>query len=80
MLLLGHSCGHDRQREDGLNVENMSNSYGGKQRVIQPILIRKERGYLGSFNCKLNPGNFQHILFSETDAGHFWMNPVEQEE
>ena len=80
LLLFDHSCGHDRQREDGLNVENMSKSYGGKQRVIRPTLIREERGYLGSCNRKLNPGDTQHFIFSETDEGPFWMNPVEREE
>jgi hypothetical protein len=34
MLLFDHSCGHNRQREYGLNVENMSKSYREKQRVI----------------------------------------------
>jgi len=31
LFLSNHSCGHDRQREDGLNVENMSKAFGGKQ-------------------------------------------------
>jgi hypothetical protein len=55
-------------------------SYGGKQRVIQPSLIREERGYLGSFNRNLNPDDTQHFIFSKTDEGPFWMNPVKQEE
>jgi hypothetical protein len=80
LLLLDHSCGHNWQRENGLNVENMSKSYRGKQRVIRPTLIREEMGYLRSFNCKLNPGDTQHFIFSKTDEGPFWMNPLEQEE
>ena len=48
--------------------------------MIQPTLIREERGYLGSFNRKLNPGDTQHFIFSETDEGPFWMNPLEREE
>ena len=32
VFLLDHSCDHDRQREDGLNVAKMSKSFGGKQR------------------------------------------------
>jgi hypothetical protein len=67
------------QREDGLNKENMPKSYGGKQRGIRPTLIREGRGYLRSFNCKLNPGDMQHFIFAETDEGVFWMNPVERE-
>ena len=33
LFLFDHSCGHVRQRKDGLNVENMSKSYGGKQSI-----------------------------------------------
>jgi hypothetical protein len=80
LLLFDHSCGHDRQREDGLNVENMSKSYGGKQRIIRPSTIREERGYLGRFNRKLNPGDVQHFVFSDCDEGPFWMNNVEREQ
>ncbi len=47
LLLFDHSCGHDQQREDRLNVENMSKSYGGKQQIIWPSITREERGYLG---------------------------------
>jgi hypothetical protein len=28
VFLLDHSCGHDRQRDDGLNVAKMSKSLG----------------------------------------------------
>ena len=31
LFLFDHSCGHDRQREDGLSVTRMSKYYGGKQ-------------------------------------------------
>ncbi len=47
LLLFDYSCGHTPQREYRLNVENMSMSYGGKQRIIWPSPIREERGYLG---------------------------------
>jgi hypothetical protein len=30
LFLFDHFCGHDRQREDGLNVENMTKSFRGK--------------------------------------------------
>jgi hypothetical protein len=29
--LFDHSCGHDKNRADGLIVENMKKYYGGKQ-------------------------------------------------
>jgi TfoX/Sxy family transcriptional regulator of competence genes len=31
LFLFDHSCGHDRAREDALNVNNMNTGYGGKQ-------------------------------------------------
>jgi len=80
LLLFDHSCGHDRQREDGLNVENMSKSYGGKQRIIRPSLIKEENGYLGRFNRKLQRGDTQNFVFSANDDGPFWMNESEREE
>ncbi len=34
LFLFDHSCGHGCQREDGLNIENMSKSFGGKQAYL----------------------------------------------
>ena len=31
LFLFDHYCGHNRQKEDGLNVERMTKSYGGAQ-------------------------------------------------
>ncbi len=31
LFMLDHSCGHDRQRQGGLNVENMNKSFGGNR-------------------------------------------------
>jgi hypothetical protein len=36
LFLFDHSCGHDRQRKDGLNLENMSKNYGWKQSLLRP--------------------------------------------
>ena len=30
LFLFDYSCGHDKQREDGMNIKNMSKIYGGK--------------------------------------------------
>ena len=35
LFLFDHSCGHDKQQPDGLNSENMSKLYGGKQSYLQ---------------------------------------------
>ena len=77
LFLFDHSCGHEKQREDGLNMENMSKTYGGKQRLIQPTLIKEEAGYLGTYPRKLNPGDIQHMIFTEHDEGPFWMSSEE---
>jgi hypothetical protein len=66
-----NSCGHDRQWEDGLNVENMSIGYGGKQSRLRPSLMKQVDGYLGSFNQKLNTGDTQTMVFSANDDGPF---------
>jgi hypothetical protein len=46
LFLLDHLCGHDRQRNDGLNVVKMSKSFGGKQRSQRDTEIKQEDGYL----------------------------------
>ena len=38
-FLVDHSCGHDRQKEDGLNIRNMNREYGGKQRIINNSIM-----------------------------------------
>jgi hypothetical protein len=49
LFLLDHSCGHDRQRQDGLNVENMNKSYGGNKPKLRDTYIAQERGFLGPY-------------------------------
>ena len=81
LFLFDHSCGHDRQREDGLNVENMSKSFGGKQSNLRDTLIKEEAGYLGTFPRILSPGDVQHMVFQPSnDPGPFWFNETEKEE
>ncbi len=49
LFLFDQSHGHDKQRKDGLNVENMSKSYRGKQSFVQPTSIKEEAGHLGTY-------------------------------
>ena len=63
LFLFDHSCGHDKQREDGLNVNVMSKSYGGKQRILRTSNIKTHVGFLGNYPCTLNPGNSQKMVF-----------------
>jgi hypothetical protein len=75
--LFNHSSGHDKQREDGLNVKKMTKSFGGLQRKRRNTLIKKEKRYLGPYQCKLNPGDTQSMVLKEMDDGHFWMSSEE---
>ena len=79
VFLLDHSCGHDRQREDGLNVAKMSKSFGGKQRSQRDTTIKQEEGYLGPYLRQLNVGDIQKMNFTPDDSGPFWMTPEEKE-
>jgi hypothetical protein len=81
IFLFGHSCGHDRQREDGLNVEKMSKSYGGRaQRKMHKTKIKQSQGYLGQHSPKLQVGNTHSMVFNPMEAGPFWMTEVQRDE
>jgi len=77
--MLDHSYGHDRQREDGLNVENMNKSYGGNKPKLRVTYIAQEKGFLGPYLCKLQPGDTQRLVLSPSNDGSFWMGHEEQE-
>jgi hypothetical protein len=73
-----HSCGHDRQREDGLHVSNINLHYGGKQRKMRDSKIVSVDGYLGSYTKSLQVGETQKMSFVETDEGPSYMSPTER--
>ncbi len=79
LFLLDHSCGHDRQRVDGLNIENMNKLYGSNKPKMRDTKITQEQGYLGPYQHKLSPGDVQQMSFQSTDDGPFWMTPAERE-
>jgi hypothetical protein len=41
LFLVDHSSGHDKQREDGLNVTRMTRNFGGTQRKVRNTLIKQ---------------------------------------
>jgi hypothetical protein len=43
LFLFDHSRGHDKQREDGLNVKMMTKSFDGTQRKMRNTLIKREK-------------------------------------
>jgi len=69
-------CGHDKQKGDGLNIERMRKEYGRSQTKIHDM-IKKEKGYLGPFPCKLKPSDVQSMVFKPSNKGPFWMTPEE---
>ena len=81
LFLFDHSCGHDRQREDGLNVEKMSKGFGGRaQRKMRETKIKQSQGYLGPHSPKLQIGETQSMVFSPLESGPFWMTDAQKEE
>jgi hypothetical protein len=69
LFLFDHSCGHDRQREDGLSVAKMSKYYGGAQRRPRDTTIKQAKGYLGSHSPVLKVGDVQSMCFTANDTG-----------
>jgi hypothetical protein len=71
--LVDHSSGHDRQREDGLNVTRITKNFGGAQRKLRDTLtlIKQEMGYLGLCARILSPDDVQSLIFKPTDDGPF---------
>ena len=47
VFLFDHSCGHDWQREDGLNPRRVSKYFGGAQPIMRPSTISHKEGFLG---------------------------------
>jgi hypothetical protein len=80
VLLFDHSCGHDKQQSNGLNVENMEKNYAGKQSFLRPTLIKEERGYLGPYEKTLHVGDMQYLTFQPADAGPFYLSEAKREE
>ena len=71
VFLLDHSCGHDRQREDGLNAGKMSKSFGGRQKKLRDTAIKQENGYLGPYNRTLRVGDVRRCAFKALTIIHF---------
>jgi hypothetical protein len=63
-----HSCGHDRQCEDGLNAARMLKSYVGKQPKIHSTEIKQHQGYLGTYPDVLSIHDNQDMVFSLADS------------
>ena len=64
VFLFDHSSGHDKQREDGLNIKKMTKGFGGAQRKMRDTAIKQEKGFLGTYPRKLNPGDIQSMFLN----------------
>ena len=80
LFLVNHSCGHDRQNEDGLNVERMTKSYGGAQTRLRSTVIKQTQGYLGPYSPKLEPWDTQPMVFKADDIGPSWMTQTQRDQ
>jgi hypothetical protein len=61
-ILVDHSCGHDRQRDNARNFKRMSKFFGWKQPCIHESKIEKDSGYLGKNNPELKVGDTQSMF------------------
>jgi hypothetical protein len=69
LFLFDHSCGHNKQQPNGLNAENMSKLYRGKQSYLHDTTIQQEQGYLGNYSHTLMPADIQNMMFQPGDDG-----------
>ncbi len=76
-FLVDHSCGHDRQRPDGLNIFEMNSFYGGKQRRVHNSTMVE--GCLGTNDPILKLGDTQSMIFTGADDGPFYMPENERQ-
>jgi hypothetical protein len=79
LFLFDHSCRYDKQQPNGLNAENMSKLYGGKQSYLHDLTIQQEQGYLGNYSRTLMPGDIQKMMFQPADDGPFFLTTKQQE-
>ena len=81
VFLFDHSCGHDRKRPDGLNLNALSKGYGGKQVKMRSSLIKQKEGYLGKYSHQLNIlkiGSIQSMVFTEENTGPIYLTDEEK--
>lgn len=66
------SCGHDRQRPDGLSIPKLSKYYGGSQPKMRESFLETD-DHLGPFPGQLKKGDTQKMIFSDNDTGPFYL-------
>lgn len=74
VLILDHSAGHTKARPDALNAISMNRGFGGLQSSMRPTKVPA----VGPFPATIAIGQAQQMVFSEKDAGPFWMSSAQQ--
>jgi hypothetical protein len=80
VFLFDHSCGHDRQRPDGLTTTGLNKGFGGAQPRMRDTKIGED-DEVGRYATELTlkVGELQSLQFSTDDIGPCWMTPAERE-
>ena len=78
LFLFDHSCGHDRQRPDGLSVTKVNKTAGGVHPKMRESKIETEE-FLGPFPATLGVGDYQQMVFQDGDSGPFYKSDTERE-
>jgi hypothetical protein len=81
VFLFDHSCGHDRQRPDGLTTVGLNKGFGGAQRKMRDAEIGKDNMEVGihATELTLKPSEVQSLQFLPADIGPCWMSPAQRE-
>jgi hypothetical protein len=49
------------EAKDGLNVQKMSELYGGKQPIMRNTVLTKEKVFFGPYQQKFQVGDIQYL-------------------
>jgi len=74
LFMYNHSCYHDSQRDDALNTENMSKSYGWKQKKMSDTTML-DCTFFGPHPKILNEDDTHCMQYQVNDEGPFYLTP-----
>jgi hypothetical protein len=82
VFLFDHSCGHDRQRPDGLTTTGLNKGFGGAQPKMRVSTIAdNDVNNIGIYATELTLklGDVQCMQFLPSDVGPCWMSEEKRE-
>ena len=77
VFLFDHSCGHDRQRPDGLTTIGLNKGFGGAQARMRDSKIEEVGPNRTPLTLKV--GDVQQMQFKIDDVGPCWMSAAQRE-